>query len=237
MKAFEKKMRVISRSNAPFIGREAAGQLLAMELAEYKRRKAVVLGIPRGGMVVAGAIARDLKAELDIVISRKLRSPTNPEFAIGAVTESGKVFLDRRFTDTMDRNTPYIAAEKEFQLEEVRRRAQLFREVKDKVPLEKRIVIITDDGLATGSTMQAAIWSVRQEHPAKIVAAIPVAPEDSLRQIADLADETVCLRVPGNFFGVGQFYKDFSQVDDLEVLELLEESGNIYEPEAAGKAR
>jgi len=228
------KMRVISNSGEPFSGRMEAGRLLAQELAEYKGKNTVVLGIPRGGMMIAGVIARELGSELDIVISRKLRAPMNPELAIGAVTESGKVFLDDRFADEMSWQAAYVSDEKAFQLGEIRRRVKLFRAVKPKITLEGRTVIITDDGLATGSTMRAAVWSARQEHPDKIIAALPVAPEDSLWKIAGMADETVCLKVPPEFFGVGQFYRDFSQIEDIEVIEILKNSAKKSEREPAG---
>ena len=221
MKRSEKKLIIISNESGPFADREEAGRLLSRELKAYKGNNTVVLGIPRGGMIVAGSIARELGCGLDIIISRKLRAPGNPELAIGAVTENGKVFLNGGFAGASGADKGYISGEVAYQLGEIQRRISLFRAVKPKIGLKGKTVIVTDDGLATGLTMQAALWSARQENPEMIIAALPVAPQDSLEMIAETADRTVCLRVPRFFYGVGQFYRDFSQTDDEEVLEIL----------------
>lgn len=221
MKVAEERILIVSNSEAPFADRTDAGILLAAELDYLRGRHAVVLGIPRGGMVVAAALARRVKAELDVVLVRKLRAPVNPELAIGAVTETGRVFLDNRLVDPRNLHTPYVEEERLFQFSEIQRRAALFRAAKAKTDLTDRIVVITDDGLATGATMQAAIWSARQEQPKEIILAVPVAPADTLARIARLADKTICLRVPPDFLGVGQFYEEFPQIDDSEVVTLL----------------
>lgn len=215
------KLRIISRSSEPFRSREEAGKLLVHELADLRGQKAVVLGIPRGGIVVARELAQGLEAELDIVLSRKLRSPGQLELAMGSVAEDGKIFLNQMVVQEMGVTKAYIQREREFQLAEIRRRSELFRKFAPRIPLEGRIAVITDDGVATGATTQAAIWSARQEHPLRLIVAMPVGSEDTVRRLADEVDEMVCLRTPPFFAAVGQFYRQFEQVEDEDVLEIL----------------
>ncbi|MCR4392901.1 MAG: phosphoribosyltransferase family protein [Dehalococcoidales bacterium] len=219
----ESRLRIISYSGEPFRDREQAGRLLAEELADLKGKGAVVLGIPRGGIIVAREIARSLDADLDIVLARKLGAPGQPELAMGSVAENGEVFLNPEVVDTLGVDSRYIDLETERQMKEIRRRSQLIRSVLPKTPISGRTVIVTDDGVATGATMQAALWAIRQENPAKLIAAIPVASEEALIRLSADADEVICLRRPYFFYAVGQFYHYFSQVDDAEVLRILEE--------------
>lgn len=213
------KSRIISTDSGPFNDRAEAGRLLAAELSAYKGKGCVVQGIPRGGMVIAMELARSLQADLDIVLSRKLGSPGNPELAIGAVAEGGKLFLSEGMSGLAEKD--YIEKEKAYQLAEIERRVALFRAVHTKVKLTDKIVIITDDGLATGATMQAAAWAIRQEGPKKLIVAVPVAPEDTIMRLSRDADEIVVLRAPLFFAAVGQFYAHFDQVEDEEVLSIL----------------
>ena len=214
-------LRIISESSKPFSGRIEAGQLLAEQLQKYQGQKAVVLGIPRGGVIIAQQIAIELEADLDIVLSHKLGAPGNPELAVGAICEDGKLFIDERTSSCVGANKNYIEQEKALQLKEITRRVKLYRQVLAKIPLKSRIVIITDDGVATGATMQAALWAVRQEKPAKIIAAIPVGPVDSLETLSEDADETICLQSPPHFAALSQFYSQFTQVENDELLEIL----------------
>lgn len=220
----KKKINVVSFSGEVFSARREAGQLLAEELKKYKHTQAVVLGIPRGGIVVARELAMILEAELDIVLSRKIGAPGNTELAIGAISEDGYFVLDTQMVLATAADESYIEKEKQRQLAEINRRNKEYRRVKQKVPLTHKTVIITDDGIATGATMQAALWIARRENPEKLVVAIPVAPEESLEKLAEIADEVLCLRVPGFFGAVGQFYREFTQVDDSEVAEILKRS-------------
>lgn len=214
-------LRVVSYSDESFADREAAGRLLAEALNEFRGKDAVVLGIPRGGMVVAVEIARLLDARLDIALSRKLGAPGNPELAIGAVGESGRMFVNQGLALRVGADKKYIEAEKARQLAQIKGRVRRFRQVKEKVMLKGKTVILTDDGVATGATMQAALWDARQEAPDKLIAAIPVGAKDSLEALVEFADEVVALRVPGDLGSVGQFYLNFRQVGDEEVLEIL----------------
>lgn len=225
------KVRVISYSGEPFRDRSQAGILLAQEFNELRDKNVVVLGIPRGGIVVAESLAQKIGADLDIMISRKLGAPGHSELAIGALAENGDIFLNQDVLDQLSVPGVYIEQEKERQSAEIKRRSQLIRAVLPRVPLADRIVVVTDDGVATGATMQAAIWAIRRENPRRLIAAIPVASEEAVARMAEDVDELVCLRLPPNFMAVGQFYIQFSQVTDEEVLEILrkeqERRGNI----------
>ena len=215
------KLRIISTKSQPFTDREQAGQFLDEELIEYRGRHAVVLGVPRGGVVVAREVARALDADLDIVIARKLRTPGYEELAMGSVSEDGKVFLNQDVVRDVGVAESYIQMEKAVQLAEIKRRSDMFRQVRPKVPLNGRIVIVVDDGVATGATTQAALWSVRTEQPEKLICAVPVGPEDTLKKLAKGVDEMLCLRAPPYFSAVGQFYQQFYAVEDEEVLRIL----------------
>jgi putative phosphoribosyl transferase len=215
------KITIKSRNYQLFQNRIEAGLLLASELAEYKGLNAVVLGIPRGGVVVAEKIARPLNADLDIVLSRKLRTPGYGELAMGAVSEDGRVFLNDDVVRSISVSAAEMEEEKQHQLKEMKRRSELFRSVKGKIPLGNRIVIIVDDGVATGATMQASIWAVRMEKPKLIICALPVGPEDTINGLSNEADEVICLRVPPGFEAVGQFYYRFEETTDEDVLEIL----------------
>jgi predicted phosphoribosyltransferase len=183
-------------------------------------------------VVVAREVARALQAELDIVLSRKLGAPRNPELAIGAISEDGKLFLNKMLLSRVGAESMYIQQEKARQLAKIERRTALYRGIRPKVPLEGRLVIVTDDGLATGATMQAALWTTRQEGPKKLIAALPVGPEDTAMRLAKDADEMICLRSPPVFDAIGQFYKRFDPVEDEEVVEILKE-----EQEREGRKR
>lgn len=199
-----------------------AGCLLARQLKEFEI-PLVVLGIPRGGVVVAQEIAHALQCDLDMVLAHKLGAPGNPELAIGAVCEDGKLFVDEEIISHMGADDNYIKREKTRQLQEIARRVKRYRKVLPKLPLTGRVVVVTDDGVATGATMQAALWAVRQEAPEKIVAALPVGPEDTLEKLSQDADETICLQAPPFFSAISQFYAYFNQVEDEELLKILQQ--------------
>ena len=218
-------IRILSRRGEPFEDRREAGRLLAIELEGYRGKNAVVLGIPRGGVIVARELASMLDAELDIILARKLRTPGQEELAMGSVAEDGRVFLNSEVVDQLGVAGVDIQEEKELQLAEIKRRAELLRRARPRVTLRGRTVIVTDDGVATGATTQAAFWAVRSEQPEKLIAAIPVAPEETIRKLAKDVDEMLCLRAPPFFQAVGQFYREFYPVSDEEVLDILKKEG------------
>jgi len=216
--------RVISTSDEPFRDRTEAGHLLARELESYRGPGTTVLGIPRGGVVVAAEVARALDADLDIVLARKIGAPGNPEAAIGAISEDGRLFIDKSLASYVRADSPYIESEKRRQMARIKELAGEFRAIRPKVPLAGRTVIVTDDGVATGATMRAAAWAARHENPHKVILAIPVAPAEAIESLAEDADEVVCLRVPPYFAAVGQFYMEFGQTSNEEVKAILEEA-------------
>jgi predicted phosphoribosyltransferase len=200
-----------------------AGELLASQLKELQSQNVALLGVPRGGVVVAREIAHALDGDLDIVLAHKLGAPGNPELAIGAVCEDGRLFLDEEISSYMGVDDSYIKREKSRQMQELARRVNRYRSVLPKIPLSGRIVVVTDDGVATGATMQAALWAVRQEEPERIVAALPVGPQETLEKLSHAADKTICLQAPPFFSAISQFYSYFNQVEDEELLEILQE--------------
>ena len=217
------KLHILSRSAQYFHDRTEAGKLLADALSAYRGQNPLVLGIPRGGVVVAREVARSLGAELDIVLAHKLRTPGHAELAMGSVSEDGRLFLNREVVEDMGIDESYIQQEKATQLAEMNRRTKIIRQVKPKIPVKGRIAIVTDDGIATGATTQAALWAVKLEQPRMLVAAIPVGPEDTIRRLARDVDEMVCLCTPPSFTAVGQFYQQFYPVEDEEMLKILRE--------------
>lgn len=204
-----------------FPDRAAAGRLLADRLRDEPWHEPLVLAIPRGGIEVAEPIARGLAAELDVVLSRKLRAPFQPELAIGAVAEDGAVHLNAFAASMAGADQSWIEAEKERQLAEIARRREMIRRVRPPARPAGRSVILTDDGIATGATMMAAVHTVRAAGPRELVVAVPVAPPDRLAAIRPLCDRVVCLHERDDFRAVGQFYEYFPQVEDDRVLELL----------------
>jgi predicted phosphoribosyltransferase len=204
-----------------YADRREAAQRLSENLAGYRSQHPVVLGIPRGGVVVADALARELQADLDLVLTRKLGAPGNPELAIGAVAENGEAYLQGHIARKVGADDRYIEQERTRQFEEIRARRERYRTLMPRVSLRERTVILTDDGIATGATMQASIWAAREEEPSLIVVAVPVGSRDAIERLDREADEVICPYVPEYFYAIGQFYTDFSQVSDEEVLEIL----------------
>lgn len=208
--------------NTIFRDRYAAGEHLADLLSKYNHSKnTIILGLPRGGVVTAYAIAKKLNLPLDVTCPRKIGAPFNPELAIGAITETGEGVYNWSLINQIGIPEHYLQKEIEKQKEIAKQRLNSFRKGLPERKLARKTVIIVDDGLATGATMKAAITSAKKENAEKIVVAVPVSPSDTLQEIAEIADEVVCIATPPYFQAVGQFYEDFTQVEDDEVIELL----------------
>ncbi|ACX53219.1 phosphoribosyl transferase domain protein [Ammonifex degensii KC4] len=208
-----------------FVDRVDAGRQLAARLKGRNYPRGLVLAIPRGGVVVGAEIARELKLPLDVIIPRKIGAPGNPELAIGAVTQDGIPLFNEDLVQRL-RVTP---EEKEVlvreALEEVERRLKRYRASLPPVSWRDRTIILTDDGIATGFTVLAALRSLKRASPREIILAVPVAPPDTLSFLRPEVDELVCLYAPEFFMAVGQFYEHFEQTTDEEVIALLEELG------------
>jgi predicted phosphoribosyltransferase len=219
-----------------FRNREDAARQLAETLKRRPLHEPLVLAIPRGGVVTGAVLARALGAELDVVLSRKLRAPGQPELAIGAIAEDGQVYLNPYAEEFLDTLEDYLAEERRHQIAEIGRRRKLFRSVRPQARIGDRSVIVTDDGIATGSTMIAALQAVRVQNPRELIVAVPVAAPDRLVEVRRWCDDAVCLLTPEMFWAVGQFYEDFAQVEDEEVVRLLREfpasrsQGSVEEP-------
>ncbi len=214
-----------------FKDRKEAGELLAKAIKERLNgdlKEPVVVAIPRGGVVVAEPIAKALKAPIDLVIPRKIGAPFNPEFAVAAITEEGTVFLNPNLSpELMLRlgiTEDYLKEQALKELQEIRRRKEKYLSGLGKIEKDGKDVILVDDGIATGLTVKAAIASLRKENPRRIILAVPVMPRDKVREFEGIVDELIVLYAPVNFSAVGQFYYDFSQTTDEEVIEILKEN-------------
>jgi putative phosphoribosyl transferase len=210
-----------------FQDRAQAGRLLAEKLAGFSNRpEALVLGLPRGGVPVAFEVARRLKAALDVFMVRKLGVPGHEELAMGAIASGEICFLNDsviRSFEISPEVVDHAIARARYELEEREREFRTGRPVE----LRARVVVLVDDGLATGASMRAAVMAVRERHPARVIVATPVAARETYQDFTKLADEIVCVQTPLNFEGVGQWYEDFSQTSDEEVRRLLAEGAKF----------
>lgn len=210
-----------------YFDRQQAGERLLERLRGCEdllsaSHRPLVLAIPRGGVEVGAVIARGLDAELDVVLVGKLRTRGQPELALGAVSEAGETFLN----DVAVVGDPWIESERQRQLAVLARRRTLYRGVSEQVPWAGRVIIVTDDGLATGATMIAALRAVRASAPERVIVALPVASASSIPAIESLCDRLECLQSPSDFMAVGQYYRSFEPVSDERVVELLREFGS-----------
>jgi putative phosphoribosyl transferase len=203
--------------------RSDAGRRLARKLLYLKDRRPVVLALPRGGVAVGFEIAQALDAPLDIVLVRKIGVPWQPELALGAVADGAApdTFIDWDLAERLDIPENYIKTETERQLQEIERRRNSYCAGRPPAEIAGRTAIVVDDGIATGATMQVALRAVRRRGPARVVLAVPVAPPETPTTFRDNADEIVCLQMPSGFGAIGFYYRDFHQMSDAEVTELL----------------
>ena len=212
-----------------FDSRLDAGQLLARALARYRGRNPLVLAVPRGAVAMGAVIARELDGELDVALVKKLRAPDSPEVAVGAVDETGWTYVAPHAA-MAGADAVYLAKEKAVELELLRERRARYTPARAPADPAGRIVIVVDDGIATGASMIAALHSVRARKPARLICAVPVASPESRAQVLPYADEVVCLEAPEDFGAVSEFYREFRQVEDDEVVALLARQGRRKAP-------
>jgi predicted phosphoribosyltransferase len=203
-----------------FNDRKDAAIQLAERLKSYQGKHPLILAIPRGAVPMGKIIAQQLGGDFDVVLVRKLRAPHQPELAVGAVSEDGETYL-AEYADLYGANSAHLKVETQLQLDTIRKRRAQYTGIKAPVSPTGRIVIVVDDGLATGATMISALQSLRRHQPERLICAVPVSPPDTLLKVEAFADEVVCLETPTLFQAVGQFYRHFPQVEDEEVLQLL----------------
>lgn len=219
--------------HAPYSDRTEAGEALADRLAPYADRDdVVVLALPRGGVPVAAPVARRLRAPLDVLVVRKLGLPGQPELAMGAIAGVGdevEVVRNDRVLDAVSVRDSDFRAVHDAELRELRRREEAYRDGRPAVGVPGRLAVLVDDGLATGSTMRAAVAAVRRQHPAEVVVAVPLGAADTCAALRQSADEVVCDWMPEPFYAVGQGYRDFAATEDDEVRALLREAAGAHE--------
>jgi putative phosphoribosyl transferase len=209
-----------------FNDRHDAGQRLGRRLEHLRDEHPVILGLPRGGVVVAAEVAQALNAPLDVLIVRKVGAPHQPELALGAVTDGQQPHFipNRDLIDGLGIGAEYLDAAIQVELQEIRRRQNCYRRGRPAMPIAGGTVIVVDDGIATGATVRAGLAALKASNVAKIVLAVPVAPPETMQALSQGVDEAVCLHSPFNFMAVGRFYSNFDQTTDEEVILLLDEA-------------
>lgn len=205
-----------------FRDRDDAGARLAVRLAAWRGQDPVVLGIPRGGVPVAARVASALGADLDVIVARKIGAPGQPELAIGAIAADGSCYLNEPLIKNLGVSETYLEVATEQQSREAKRRETWLRSARRPIPLHDRVVILVDDGLATGATMRAAIMAVRRQRPRRLVVAVPVGAAGTCQALRSEADEVVAVDEPADLVAVGYYYHRFEPVGDDEVKELLD---------------
>ncbi|MDG5821566.1 phosphoribosyltransferase family protein [Natronococcus sp. A-GB7] len=205
-----------------FQDRTEAGEFLAEELRERGFDADLVLAIPRGGLPLGRAVADELDAPLDVVVAKKIGAPGNPEYAIGAVASDGSVWRNEEAILGTRSDEEYFQQQRERKAAEARQKAERYRGGRSEPNLAEKTVVVVDDGVATGSTARACLAKLRDSDADRVVLAVPVGPPSSIAELEEGTDEVVCLEKPGSFMGVGQFYRNFSQVSDEEAMAYME---------------
>ncbi len=212
-----------------FKNRREAGKLLGEKLLKYKHNKiekTVVIGLLRGGIPVAYEIAKALNAPLDVALVRKIGAPDQEELAIGAIVDgkNPKVYLNKPLISQINISKDYIDRVKEIKLEEIRKREKIYRKGRERIDVHGKIAIVVDDGIATGASIRVVIEALKEEKPKKIIIAVPVIPVNTLSEFKKMVDDIIVLDAPEEFYAVGEFYENFSQTTDEEVILLLQKS-------------
>jgi len=217
--------------NRPFVDRADAGHVLARQLSAYANRKdVIVLALPRGGVPVAYEVARELNAPLDVFLVRKLGAPGQEELAMGAIASGDVVVVNEDVVKALKISHEAIAAAVDHERQELARREAIYRGNRPPLDVEDKTVILIDDGLATGSTMRAAVAALRNKNPARIVVAVPIGAASTCAELRSIADDCICAIAPEHFRAVGLWYDDFAQTDDAEVCDVLNRTTEAFAP-------
>lgn len=206
-----------------FTDRKDAGRQLLKELERFRNESPLILAVPRGGVIIAHEIIKELGLEWDLIIPHKIGAPHNKEVAVGAVSYDGSYFTDQNYVAMLGISDRYIEEEAAFQLDEIKRRMREYKGTDDFPDVRDRTVIIVDDGIATGFTILAAIKSVRKQGANKVIIAVPVAPKDTVERLSREVNEVICLEVPDEFYAVGMHYTNFSEVADEEISTIMDD--------------
>lgn len=210
-----------------FKDRKDAALKLTKLLSKYKMKSTVVFGIPRGGVEIGYYVAKELECSLEVTIPRKIGAPLQPELAVGAVAEDGTIYVEREVAELVGVSEEYISSAARHELETISERIKLYRHGRDIPELSNYNVIVVDDGVATGATMIATLRFLRKRKPIKLICGVPVAPPETIHKLRNEADDVVCLETPTPFFAIGQFYQDFRQLTDEEVIYYLSLSSRL----------
>lgn len=207
-----------------FKNRQEAGKKLALKLKASPLENPVSIGLPRGGVITAYEIAKELKTPLDIIVPRKIGAPREPELAIGAITESGQGVWDKNLIESLKIKKEYIDRETEKEKTEAKRRREKYRLNRPPLDLKNKTVLLIDDGIATGHTMEAAVLEARNKGAKKIIIAVPVIPKDMVKKMSSICDKLIYLNSPFLFMAIGNFYENFEQTGDEEVVEIMKKT-------------
>jgi predicted phosphoribosyltransferase len=221
--------QIISKQYRIFKNRYEAGTLLAEALAYVKKTVVdiIVVGIPRGGLIVADAIANELHLPLDLILISKLSAPYQPELAIGAIDENGNYYINRSLCALLQIPASYLTEEKKKKLAQLKEKKTQYRAIKPRLSLTGKTVIVVDDGIATGASLKAALILIKKDQPQQLLAAIPVGPLSAIQDLEGAADKIICWQAPPTFIAVGEFYEDFHQTTDAEVLTILKKHRTV----------
>ena len=206
-----------------FVDRKDAGEKLSIALAKFKDENPIILAIPRGGIVTAYDTIKNFGFEWDLIIPRKISSPHNKEIAIGAISLDETYLFNEKYIDMLNISQEYIKKEIFEQTEEIKRRLNKYKGNDNFPDVKNKTVIIIDDGIATGFTIQAAIKYIKKHNAKKIILAVPVAPQNTISQLEKIVDEVICLFIPYEFYAIGSYYKNFEQTTDEEVFNIVRE--------------
>lgn len=215
------RLKVLFDEPGCFLNRMTVGRLMAHDLVDYADERPVIIGIPKGGVITASALARAMRTDFDVRVARRLGCPGNPDLSLGAVNEDGVIYIEPEAMDLIEKT--YIDRESTKQKKALEEEVRKYRSALPRIPLHKRVVVVTDDGAVTGFSLRTVLSSLQVEKPRKLIVILPVVPRDVAEGLSSLCDEAICLSAPSHIEPIGKYYTDFSDIELSEVLEVLRE--------------